>query len=243
MAVETEGEAAMDVGVIEAAQVLGMDPSRVRFMLRSGQLQGRRSGSIWLIDTDVLAALAGRPRLPIRPLAPRRAWALLDLLDGGQAQWLAAPARSQVRAVGRQLSGQDASRWQAALAARAEVRPSAGHVAVPQRLACEPGVVEAGPAQASARGLNLVAVGAPPEFYVDPDHWPKLAARFHVGDTAERPDLVIRLPRGGIPFGELPLAGQAAVAADCLDVPEPRAIAAAAAMLNELAAERLMKQS
>ena len=217
----------------EAAARLDLDASRVRQLLRSGLLAGRRVGSVWLVDGDSLALVAARRPLPRRPLAPARAWALLDLLDGGAAPDLSAVARSQVRALIRSLAGSDPSRWRAALRSRVEVRACQVHPAAVDRLRHEPGVLEAGPGKAAEHGLDLVAVDAVLELYVRLDRWPALSAQYRVQPSRGSANLILHLPRAGHwPEPELP---RAALAADCVDSPEPRAGSAGAAMLNDLA--------
>ena len=223
----------MEYGVGDAAARLGLDASRVRQLLRSGILAGRRVGSVWLVDGDSLAGAAAQPRLPVRPLAPARAWALLDLLDGGAAADLSAVARSQVRALIRSLAGSDPPRWRAALRGRADVRACQVHPAAVDRLRHEPGVLVAGPDKAAEHGLDLVAVDAVVELYVRPDRWPALSAQYRAQPSRSSANLIVHLPRAGHwPESELP---RAALAADCVDSPEPRAESAGAAMLNNLA--------
>src|SRR3954471_17069270 len=162
----------MDLSVEQAAQRLRVDESRVRRLLREGRLAGHRFGGSWVVDGDDVARLeslspkGGEPRPAGRPMSAQRAWGLLELLDGGRAPWLSPVARSQVRAQARVLAGADAPRWRAALRARSDVRRVAAHPAAIRRLAAEPGVLVAGPAEAAARGLDLVALGAAPELYV-----------------------------------------------------------------------------
>lgn len=217
----------------EAAGRLGVDASRVRQLLRSGVLAGRRVGSVWLVDGDSLALAAARRPLSVRPLASARAWGLLDLLDGGSAADLSAVARSQVRALIRSLAGSDPSRWRAALRGRVELRACQVHPAAVDLLRHEPGVVAAGPGKAAEHGLDLVAVDAVPELYVRPDRWPALSAKYRVQPACGAANLIVHLPRSGH-WPESGLA-RAALAADCIDSPDPRAESAGAAMLNGLA--------
>lgn len=52
----------------QAAERLGVDPSRVRVLCRSGRL-GRKFGHIWLItDADVAAYLKAGPKPAGRPV-------------------------------------------------------------------------------------------------------------------------------------------------------------------------------
>ena len=165
-----------DLSVAEAASALEVDESRIRQMLRSGALAGRHVGRAWVVSGEALADLRGQRSPAGRPLAAKRAWTLLDLLDGGRAAWLDPVARSQVRAHLRRLTGSDATRWRAALRGREERHLIVGHRAALSRLAAADDVWPAGPGMASAAGADLLAPGAKAEFYVPRETWPALAA-------------------------------------------------------------------
>lgn len=222
----------VDIAVSEAARRLKLDESRVRQLLRSGSLAGRLVGSRWLVDAVDVARLTGQVRRGGRPLAPARAWALLDLLAGGSAEWLKPAARSQVRAVLRSLAaGADGDRWRALLAARSSVHRCWAHPAAIERLVREPRVLVGGPQRAVRAGLDLVVVdGGLSDLYVAAELWPSLAARYRVRDRASQPNLLVRVPQGMWPFAEE--VSPEALAADLLDSAESRAVDAAATFLN-----------
>ena len=227
----------MDLTIAEAAALLGVHRSRVEQLLRSGRLAGRRSGRIWLVDGDAVADVQEQPRAAGRPMAPARAWALLDVLDGRDAPWLAPVARSQVRARLRGLGNADRDAWRALLRARSDVLEAWVHpAALPRLLADDSGaVLPAGPATAATvSDADLVALDALPEIYVEPRTWPKLAERWHVRPAPAAGNLRVRLPRGVWPFLLRREVGRAALAADLLDSPEPRAAAAGLTLLREL---------
>lgn len=227
-----------DVSVAEAARALGVDDSRVRQMLRSGSLAGRHVGRAWVVPTDSIAELTEHRPGSGRPLAPKRAWALLDLLDGGSAPWLDRYARSKVRAQLRNLAGSEPNVWRDALRAREKRQQVQAHRAALKRLAHSDDVWPAGPAAASQAGADLVALGALPEYYVDLEAWPELAQTLHLKEAADRPGAVVRLPREVWPFGP-DGPGRAALAASLLDSGEWRAARAGAEVLNDLAARYL----
>jgi len=219
----------MDASVRQAAERLRLDPSRVRRLLNSGELAGRRVGRAWVVDSGALAQAASRQRPGGRPLSAPRAWGALDLLAGGEAPWLSAVARSQVRSVARGLAEFDADRWRASLRGRAERHPVVGHSASIRRLADHPSVVAAGPAAAGPAGLDLIAPSARPELYVDQGAWPHLADSLHLRDepsgwmalvrVIDQPALIARLH-------ESPGLRSMAIAADCIDDADPRAVRA-----------------
>lgn len=240
------------VALEHAARLLAVDASRVRQLIEAGELRAQRIGRSWLVSQeDVALRRLDRP-LPGRPLAAARAWAVLDLLDGGSAAWLSAPARSQVRQSLRRLAAADAARWRHALRARQQVLHLHAHSAAVVRLESEPAVLVAGPAAAAASGADLVipSLGGASELYVPPDVWPELSRRYRLdadadaGQERASANLIVRLPQGVWPFGvdtgrldpaSVPRwPGPAVLAADLLSHPEPRARGAGADLLNEL---------
>jgi excisionase family DNA binding protein len=234
----------MDIAVSEAAERLGVDASRVRKLLRSGSLLGRQAGKIWLVSSEDVARMASHHAPPGRPLAPGRAWGLLDLLDGGSAPRLSPVARSQVRQLLRDLNGASADRWRAALRARSAVLRCNAHPAAVKRFLGknQNQALRAGPQEAARRGVDLIAMEALPEIYVPEESWPALALSLRVAAGAYEPDLLVRLPRAGWPFqgkGEVSLA---ALAADLLESAEPRAISGGASMLNKLSEQAVRPQ-
>ena len=229
----------MEINVAEASRRLGVNDSRVRQLLRAGELRGRRLGNSWLIPAEEVARRVRSERRPGRPLAPKRAWAVLDLLDGGRAAWLSDPARSQVRRYLADLDGPSADGWRAALRGRSRVRDVVAHPAAIDRLRRADGVQEVGAAAVVDRGFDVVDLAEPfPEFYVAAEVWPDLARSLALREAAD-PNVRIRLPKEVWPFGDPDPSGRAAVgdallAADLLESDEPRAVAAGAARLDEL---------
>ena len=232
----TKGWSVADLSVAEAADRLELDPSRVRQLLRSGSLAGRRIGRDWLVSAEAVAHLARNRPGGGRPPAPRRAWALLDLLDGGGASWLDPVARSHVRATARAMAGKDPAEWRRVLRGREDRLAVAGHQAGIGRLASSENVWAAGPAVANAIGADLVVHQPVPEFYVSSQDWDHLARYLHLRVGVSDPDAWVRIPRQLWPFGPSG-PGQAALAASLLDG-EWRAARAGAELLD-IAARRL----
>lgn len=227
---------ALEIEVKEASRRLGVDDSRVRQLLRAGSLQGRRVGNSWLVLVEDVARLEKNRMRAGRPLAARRAWAALDLLDSGPAPWLSASARSQVRSHLARLEEPGPDVWLSLLRSRSDVVRAFAHPAAMRRLAEVPGVRRAGVSESMQRGFDLVALGdVVPEFYVEASAWPQVARSLAIRESAE-PNLLIRVPSDVWPFGEGSAVSDAALAADLLESPEPRAVAAGARRLNELLA-------
>lgn len=225
----------MDLSVREAAERLGVDVSRVRQLIAADRLNARHVGRAWLVSAEDVNRLANHRPRPGRPLAPARAWALLNMLDGGSAPWLSPVARSQVRELLRRLDGADAARWRSALRARSEVHRVEAHPAALRRLEDEPAVEAAGPEHAARAGADLVAIDQVPEVYVHADEWPRLRRRLALREADEGGNLLVRVPAQVWPWQNNAAVGRAALAADLLDSAEPRAVHAGVQVLNALA--------
>lgn len=229
----------MEIDVKEASRRLGVNDSRVRQLLRAGDLRGRRLGNSWLIEPGDVERLQRHVRRSGRPLAPKRAWAVLELLDGGAARWLSDSARSQVRRYLADIVNPSADDWQAALRGRSRVLDVIAHPAAIERLRQIDGVRLAGPSIAASRGFDLVALGdAIPEFYVAEEQWPDLSRSLALREGAGA-NLRVHVPREVWPFAAAGASGNADVgdavlAAGLLESAEPRAVAAGAARLGDL---------
>jgi hypothetical protein len=70
------------VSVADAAQELGLDPSRVRSLIASGSLSAEKVAGRWLVQWDSVVARGREPHPPGRPMASRNAWALLLAASG-----------------------------------------------------------------------------------------------------------------------------------------------------------------
>jgi excisionase family DNA binding protein len=222
------------LSVAEAASRLGLDGSRVRQLLRSGALPGQKVGRDWVVSAEAVAEVADRPSGNGRPPAPRRAWALLDLLDGGVAEWLDPVARSQMRATARAVGAMGPAEWLRALRGREDRLAVAGHRAAVSRLLASEDVWPAGPSVAESIGADLVVSQFVPEVYVAAEKWDRMVDALHLRVRAEISDVWVRLPRQVWPFGPSG-PGRAALAASLLDG-EWRAGRAGAEILNSLAA-------
>jgi len=227
----------VEIDVAEAADRLGVHPSRVRALLRRGELSGRRLGSRWLVAEEDVARLVGHGARGTRPPSPARAWGLLHLLQGRDPSWLSPVARSQLRARVRELAGADAARWRALLRGRSDVLELYGHPAALPRLLADPHVVAAGAQAAAAAGLDLVVTDAVAEAYVPADHTQRLIDALALMDRPGQVNLLLRVPRQVWSFDQNDdQAGAAVLAADLLEAAEPRAISSAVAVLNDHAA-------
>ena len=114
------------IGVREAAERLALTPRRVHQRIADGTLPAVRIGSQWAIDPARLPLAVARPS---RPLSPRMAWALLDLLAGGSPA-VASTERARLHAYAERLRASDdpaalLRAWMARRADRQEFRVAA----------------------------------------------------------------------------------------------------------------------
>ena len=89
----------MEVGVHEAALMIGVSDRRARAMLAAGQLPGRQVAGRWLVEEADLP----RSRASARPMSPRLAWALIGLVSGDDPDDVAPSERTRLRQKRQQL--------------------------------------------------------------------------------------------------------------------------------------------
>ena len=155
-----------EVSVAMAAERLGVRASRVRSLLGTGRLAGRRVGSMWLVDESDLE----RRRVAVegmrgRPLAARIAWASAALFDGIDVEWLASAERSRLRTrwVNSNGDAQICRWWMQSRASVCRYRVAPGDI---EELLASNGAVAGGISAASSYGTGL-GHGAEAEIYAD----------------------------------------------------------------------------
>jgi excisionase family DNA binding protein len=233
----------VEISVADAAARLSVSEPRVRQLLSSGDMAGRRLGRSWLVSDESVAQLQQQGRPSGRPLGPRRAWGLLDLLADGQAAWLTPSARSQLKAVKHRLADASPDKWRAVLRGRSRVLHCQIHPAGISRLVSHERVLAAGMAMIAGRPFDLVSIPREiDQVYADPAAWPSISRALAVrevgpGNSGLVPNMTVYLPKIPWPFEERAELPDSVLAADLLDSPEPRAIRAGAARINELLKE------
>jgi excisionase family DNA binding protein len=218
------------VGVVEAAEMLGVSDRRVRQMLADGVIAGERVGRAWVIDADqVWSAKAQLPEVG-RPWNASSAWAVLALA-GGEDPDLDPIERSRARK--RLAQGLPAILGR--LGARAQRRRFYAHPGVLGRLGEAPQVVRSGLSASVDHDADLVA-GEGFEGYVRSSALDVLVVKFALDGDAPRPNVLLRVVHDAEwPFSQdQRVAPRAVVAVDLLDSDDPRARRAGA----ELAAGR-----
>lgn len=102
---------------LDAADWLGVSDRQVRHLVVRGELESPRRG--WITAASLDAYAARRGSVLARVWEPRTAWAALELMTGGNAEWLGSSQRSRLR---RSLIGRHADEVVSRLRNRADVR-------------------------------------------------------------------------------------------------------------------------
>jgi len=166
------------LSVADAARELELSPGRVRSLLDSGALHGRKLGGSWFVDPQAVQRRSAHSGKGGRPLSPGNAWLLLALLtalprpDAGlspadqarlfsEAQ-LRLPAnpvdRSRLRKLLADLPEPEGLARR--LASRAKVRRMRAHPGVLDRLQADDRVSVGGGRAVAALGGGLAAGGS-----------------------------------------------------------------------------------
>ncbi|MGF1662779.1 MAG: helix-turn-helix domain-containing protein [Kineosporiaceae bacterium] len=175
----------------DAAARLGVTAHEVRRLVHAGVLRGRRLGRQLIVDEASVEARATTQVRPGRALTPANAWAVLFVLSGEQAPWMAASTRS--RLLGRWLGDVDARALAVACRHRASRHPHRVLPAYRDRVLAEPGVVPTGMSSATAVDVDIVAVDPVAEAYCSPDDLDALTRRYALSDEG-RPNVLLRVP-------------------------------------------------
>ncbi|MFI9453533.1 type IV toxin-antitoxin system AbiEi family antitoxin [Amycolatopsis sp. NPDC052450] len=228
-----------EVSVTMAAERLGVNTSRVRSLLSSGRLAGRRVGSVWLVDSsDVERRRAATKGVKGRPLSARVTWTSAALFDGLDTDWLSSAERSRLSARWRTNGDAQVCRWW--MQSRATVtryRIAPGDIA--ELLKFE-GVVAGGVSAASNYGTGL-GHGAEAEIYASTTTVKRLVDEF----------FLLADPQGNLTVHEVTadthwhcrtarvvegvqVAPRLIVAADLLDSDDTRSRSAGAALLTDV---------
>ncbi len=217
----------------QAAQRLGVHPSRVRALVSSGVLAATRSGTRWLIDTDSLERQADLVAAGAtgRPFAPRTAWAAAALCDG-LADRLTADDRYRLR--NRLIHAGDGTstcaqmqRWLSRRASSVH-RYRIGERDIAALLGAD-GVMATGISTVESYRLGL-AIGAVADAYVSEETRRALVDDFVLIDT-ERGNLTLRVTDADI--GHTAVAPRLIAGVDLADDTDARTHAAGCALIDQ----------
>ncbi|MFE1316552.1 helix-turn-helix domain-containing protein [Kitasatospora phosalacinea] len=232
------------LSVKQAAELLDIDDSRVRQLLRAGTLGGWQVGGRWLVDGHDARQRKERGSAQGRPLSERNAWGLLAALSGQRAPNLSDAERSRIASRLRNMAAHKEPpvvRLSQLVRVRAECRRYRVHSGLLPILLDDPDVVRGGVSAAARVGAGYLAPGRA-EVYVRLDKVGKLEAAFGLARDNAGGNLLVRVaPAEAWPFlradaapGESADAPAAVVVADLLDSDEDRAETAASELWQRL---------
>lgn len=174
------------IGVVEAAEELGVSPRRVRQMLAEGNLRGERVGRAWVVEHEALErAAAKRPEVG-RPWRAEAVWAFLALASGREID--VSPV-DRLRLRRRLEDGVRANLGR--LRARSDEHRVYGHPSVLQPILQLAGVVRSGVSAAVDYSIDVVAQEVA-EAYVRSSELRDLVERFALDESSDRPNLILR---------------------------------------------------
>jgi excisionase family DNA binding protein len=210
------------LSIPDAAKALGLNPSRVRALVASGEIEAARVGGRWLIErNNVLQRQRHGQVADGRPLEPRNAWGLIFLASGDDAPWLAQLARWRLN---KSLAHEGLEKLAPRLRKRATasrfhaVRGEIPHLVGDDRL------VRSGISAAGAHDLPLVS-SEEVDAYVKEEHLARLKRKYALRlAPAGESNVVLRAVPSGSWFFDAggAVAPLAAVALDLANDPDSR---------------------
>jgi excisionase family DNA binding protein len=223
------------LSVPEASTQLGVNESRVRALLASGQLPGDKLGGRWVVSQEGVQERLRLPKGRGRQLRPVNAWLALSLASGREARlgewrdWQRMLQLLDDRGIGGLLPR---------LRDRASVQHFYCHPGVLSRLAESDALCLSGASAAGAYDLGLVA-GGEVDAYVAHDAANAVAEKFGLELRGSGANVVLRvLPREAGAPASGSVAPLAAVAVDLAEQPEARAARLGQEVLRRLDRER-----
>lgn len=205
------------LGVVDAAEELGVSPRRLRQLLASSQLFGQRVGRSWAIDrADLLQLRRGGVG---RPWSPASAWAVLELATGRDPE-LSPVERSRGR---KRLADNGLAGLVGQLRSRSVRRAMYVHPSALNRIGNEAEVVRGGVSSLDEHDVDLI-VSDEAEIYVRASKVAGLMDRYALEPNADRSNLIVRVVDDDAwPFDEgANVAPWPVVAVDLLDADDER---------------------
>jgi excisionase family DNA binding protein len=223
------------MSVQEASAQLGVNESRVRALLASGQLAGDKLGGRWVVSQEGVQARLQLPKGRGRQLRPTNAWSALSLASGHEEQH--GEQRDRRRMV-RLLDDRGIEGLLPRLRDRAATQRFYCHPGVLARLAEADVLCLSGASAAGAHGLGLVA-GEEVDAYVPHDAANAVSEKFGLELRDQGANVVLRvLPSEVAAPASCSIAPLAAVAIDLAEQPEARAARVGHEVLRRLDRER-----
>lgn len=222
------------VSVADAAKLLELNPSRVRALAASGDLEATLVGGSWVLPKR---AVLGRKKAAFRsgrPYSPSNAWAALFLASGLDPDWISPQTKSRLRKTLR-LEGLEAI--SGLLRKRGDLVRMRSHPGELRHIATDARVLLTGPSAAAKHGLDLLS-GSEIEAYVNSQDFDELVDGHALKPASELAG------DSNVAFKVVPASAWhmtestpvAAVALDLFEAPDTRSQKAGRHLLKNLAA-------
>lgn len=227
------------LSVPEAARELQVNPSRVRALVASGELSGRKLGGRWIVESVDVSRRKQSPRPAGRPLEPQNAWGALFLASGLAAPWLESVARWRLR---QSLAASGLKGLMPRLIRRSELHRFFVHPGELRYLGERPDLVRAGVSAATAHELDPVP-GHELDAYVRDKALERLRSDHALSPaSAGQGNVVLRaIPDFAWHFQKGSVAPLAAVAIDLAEEPDSRSARIGAEAIKRL--DRKLRRS
>ena len=224
-----------EIDVPSAAKRLGVHPSRVRALLLSGDLKGRKLGGRWLVDQYASDVRARSASVDGRAFSPSRAWGFLALLSDEEAPWLDPSARSRVRA---RLADGPVEQLLPRLRRRARVHYLRARPAALKKIRGANGFIPSGVSAADAYDAEILAPEQV-EGYISARHLNELRYRLAL-ESVDPPEanVVLRVAEFPRALKGRRIAPPGAVAVDLMDSPDQRSRRAGVRLAERLRRDR-----
>lgn len=218
------------VSTAHVAQRLRVNEARVRALIESGVLPGRKVANRWLVPSQALQSSSVTTRVSGRPFSHDNAWGLLFLASGRSARWLSLIERSRLRARLRSPKFPLASRFRR----RASVNYLRADERALRKIAADDQFVRSGVSAAEDHGIDLVAPGVV-EGYLPKARLAKLSYEHALRAVSENAaNLIVRAVDGRWPFESERVAPEAVVAVDLIDSLDQRSRRAGSELLRQV---------
>jgi len=207
------------LSVSEAAELLEVNPPRVRAMIAAGILDAAKVGGRWVVSAQSVEKRREADVQPGRPLSPRRAWGLLLLSSGARPDWLDPSEVSRLR---RRLKKEGLEALVPKLRKRAVVHRLRAHPSDLPRIGEETKVVRAGISAATAHAQDLSPAADMIDAYLPAKLLQRLKKKYAL-QPSPRPNVILRAIEGVWPFEEgTSFALTAVVGVDLLESDDAR---------------------
>lgn len=225
------------VSAADVARRLRVNEARVRALIESGVIPGRKVANRWLVPVQALQSSGIAARVSGRPFSPDNAWGLLFLASGRPAEWLSLVERSRLKARLKSPKFPLASRFRR----RASVHYLRGDERALRKIAADDQFVRSGVSAVEDHDIGLVAPGVV-EGYLPKARLAKLSYEHVLRGVSENvANLIVRAVDERWPFASERVAPEAVVAVDLIDSVDKRSRRAGSRLLTQVRRRRRPK--